>query len=234
VPDLVRTDEMHRSNPPDHALHDLDLVAASIDGDLADHQRAAADALVATCTSCAELRRDLVALAAATRALPRSATARRDFRLDAQQAARLRRGGLLRRLLRPLAAPGSAARPMAAAFTTLGLAGLLVANILPSLFGGAASGVPTGAGSGGARLDNLAAASNAPVAAPVAGQGPAATGSGGAGYQAAPGPTTSRARPSTPPRTRRGTRPTRARARPAGRRPPPCPPTSHSPSQTSC
>src|SRR5690242_18373452 len=139
MPDLVPTDEMDRTNPADHAFHDLDLIAASIDGDLPDPQRAAADDLAAACATCADLRRDLVALAAATRALPRSATAPRDFRLDAEQAARLRHRGLLRRLLRPLAAPGAAARPMAAAFTTLGLAGLLVANILPSLLGGAAS-----------------------------------------------------------------------------------------------
>ncbi len=159
MPDLVPTDEMNRTNLADHAFHDLDLIAASIDGDLPDPQRAAADDLAAACATCADLRRDLVALAAATRALPRSATAPRDFRLDAEQAARLRHRGLLRRLLRPLAAPGAAARPMAAAFTTLGLAG--------------------------GRLDTQTAASNAPVAAPVAGQGAAPSGgSGGSEYQA--------------------------------------------------
>src|SRR5262245_63268823 len=83
--------------------------------------------LIGACTSCADLRRDLVAIAAATRALPTRAVAPRDFRLTPAQAASLRRGGWLGSLLRPFAAPRSAVRPMAMAFTSLGLAGLLVA-----------------------------------------------------------------------------------------------------------
>lgn len=179
---------MHPSNLANHAQHDLELIAASIDSDLTGTERAAADALLAGCASCADLRRDLVAVASAARALPRTMTAARDFRLDAAQAARLRQGGVLRRLLRPFAAPRSAARPMAAAFTTLGLAGLLVANILPGLIGSAASG--------GARMSDshgpapaasaAAAGTNVPVAVPVAGQpGATTTGRDGNEYQVA-------------------------------------------------
>ena len=126
---------MHVPAPAEHARHDLDLIAAHVAGDLAASDRTRAEALLDTCTSCAGLRRDLIAIAAATRALPRTAQAPRDFRLDAAQAARLGRRSWLRRLLQPFGAQRSTVRPMAAAFTSLGLAGLLVANILPSLVG---------------------------------------------------------------------------------------------------
>ena len=138
---------MHDSIPAEHAQHDLELIAGHAAGDLADTQRSRADALIQSCASCADLRRDLVALAAATRMLPASA-APRDFRLTAAQAARLRRGGWRKALLRPFAAPRSTIRPMAMAFTSLGLAGLLVTTILPSLFlfGSAGSAAPGAAG----------------------------------------------------------------------------------------
>lgn len=130
---------MHVPTPVDHARHDLDLIAAHVAGDLPTSERTRADALLQACSSCADLRRDLIALAAATRALPRTAAAPRDFRLSAAQAARLRRGSWLRTLLRPFASPRSATRPMAAAFTSLGLAGLLVASIVPGFIGGQAA-----------------------------------------------------------------------------------------------
>lgn len=135
---------MHVPAHADHERHDLDLIAAHVAGDLSQSDRPRADALLQSCSSCADLRRDLIAVAAATRALPRTIPAPRDFRLDAAQAARLRRGSWLRTLLQPFGAPRSAARPMAAAFTTLGLAGLLVANILPSLVGSPAGGAAQG------------------------------------------------------------------------------------------
>jgi hypothetical protein len=129
---------MHHSNPADHAQHDLDLIAGHAAGDLDDTDRTRAEALLQSCTSCADLRSDLVALASATRILPTVTTAPRDFRLTAAQAARLRRPGFLKSLLRPFAGPRSGARPMAMAFTSLGLAGMLVANILAGLLGSAA------------------------------------------------------------------------------------------------
>ena len=173
---------MTHSIPAEHAQHDLDLVAGHAAGDLTDTQRIRADALLQSCTSCADLRRDLVAIASATRTLP-AAPAPRDFQLSPAQAARLRRGGWVRSLLRPFAAPRSVARPFAMAFTSLGLAGLLVTSILPSLIGGSAASAPMGA--------PLPAASSA--AAPEAGgadsQGqPSATGDQAFGPLGRPSP----------------------------------------------
>jgi hypothetical protein len=160
---------MTHSIPAEHAQHDLDLIAGHAADDLTDTQRIRADALLQSCTTCADLRRDLVAIASATRTLP-ALSANRDFRLSADQAARLRRGGWIKSLLRPFAAPRSAARPMATAFTTLGLAGLLVANILPSLLGGATASGPMPAAL------PAATAGSAPEVDGVYGQGaPAAT-----------------------------------------------------------
>ncbi len=173
---------MTHSIPAEHAQHDLDLVAGHAAGDLTDTQRIRADALLQSCTSCADLRRDLVAIASATRTLP-AAPAPRDFQLSPAQAARLRRGGWIKSLLRPFAAPRSIARPFAMAFTSLGLAGLLVTSILPSLIGGSAASAPMGA--------PLPAASSA--AAPEAGgadsQGqPSATGDQAFGPLGRPSP----------------------------------------------
>src|SRR5262245_45751741 len=141
---------MHPSAQSDHARHDLDLIARHAAGDLADSDLAAADRLLSTCTSCADLRRDLVAIAAAIRALPAS-TSTRDFRLDESQAAALRRGSWLRALLRPFAATRSGLRPMAAAFASLGVAGLLFVTVLQSLGSPASAPAPemfTGQGQG--------------------------------------------------------------------------------------
>jgi hypothetical protein len=71
----------------------------------------------------------------------------RDFTITAEQAARLRRTGWLGTLLAPFAGARSAARPLAATFTTLGLVGVFVAAAVPALVGGAASmAAPEGAG----------------------------------------------------------------------------------------
>jgi hypothetical protein len=145
----------------DHARHDPDLIAGHAAGDLSDTDRRVADALIAACAPCAELRRDLVAIAAATRSLPAPAASARDFRLEPAQAERLRRGSWLRRVLRPFAAP-SGVRPLAAAFTSLGVAGLFVAIVLPGMF-------MMGAASAPAERDlGQAAGTFAPAAAPVA------------------------------------------------------------------
>lgn len=130
---------MHHSATPDHAAHDLVLVAAHAGRDSSADANAAT-ALIASCTACAALHRDLVAIAAATRSLPRTAAAPRDFRLSEAQADGLRNGSWLRALLRPLASARSAARPLAAALTSAGIAGLVLAAFAPGLLGGAASG----------------------------------------------------------------------------------------------
>jgi hypothetical protein len=157
---------MHHSIPAEHARHDIDLIAGHAAGDLSDTERGRADALLNSCSSCAELRRDLVAIASATRTHAASAPAPRDFRLTPAQAARLRRGGWIKALLRPFAAPGSSSRPLAMAFTSLGLAGLLVLNILPSLFGSTGALAPQAAGP--APEASAAAAATAAPAFPVA------------------------------------------------------------------
>ena len=146
----------------DHAHHDVVLIAGHAAGDLSDSDRATADALLSGCEPCAELRRDLVAIAAATRSLPAPALPARDFRLDPAQADRLRRGSRLRGLLRPFASTRSAVRPMAAAFTSLGLAGLFVATVLPGMFGSAASAPAQ------ERDQFVGAGAPAPTAAPAA------------------------------------------------------------------
>ncbi|HXG26088.1 MAG TPA: hypothetical protein VNL94_04440 [Candidatus Binatia bacterium] len=129
---------MHPSWPL-HAEHDTLLIAAHAAGDLTESEAARASELLASCPDCAGLHRDLVAIAAATRALPRDARAPRDYRLTADQAQRLRRGSRLRALLRPFASTGTAGRTLAASFTSLGVAGLLVAAFVPGMLGGASS-----------------------------------------------------------------------------------------------
>jgi anti-sigma factor RsiW len=150
---------------PNHPDHDLLLVSAHAAGDLAESERTRAQALLTTCEPCADLHRDLIAIAAATRVLPKLATAPRDFRLAPEQAARLRRGSWLRAVLAPFGAARSATRPMAAAFTSLGLAGLLVATFLPGMLGTAAS-APQRESLGGA---GQSAAPAGPVTRPVEG-----------------------------------------------------------------
>ena len=123
----------------DHSNHDHALIAAHACGDLVESDRTRAQALMDTCHDCAELHADLLSIVSATRALPAMSAAPRDFRLDRTQADRLGRGSWLRAALRPFASAHSATRPIAAAFTSLGIVGLLVASSLPTLVGGTAS-----------------------------------------------------------------------------------------------
>ncbi|HUG29273.1 MAG TPA: hypothetical protein VMQ65_01995 [Candidatus Limnocylindria bacterium] len=167
---------MQHPNPTDHqthALHDAILVAGHAAGDLTDSELARAQALIDSCLPCADLHRDLTALAAATRALPNLASAPRDFRLDAEQAARLSRGSWLRTALRPFGSARSATRPMAAALTSLGLAGLFVVTIMPGLFGSAASP--------GAQRENTLDGAPVSTIAPAAAPGGSVTGLGAQG-----------------------------------------------------
>jgi len=162
---------MDHSAHLDHARHDPTLIAGHAAGDLSSSDVAAAADLVSTCTSCAELHRDLLALSVATRALPRVARAPRDFRITADQAARLHHRTWVGSLLRPFASAHSVTRPLAAAFTSVGVAGLLVAMFVPGLLGGAAS-APARESTQSAAM----AASEAPKAAPGAAGAPSGDG----------------------------------------------------------
>ena len=75
--------------PDRHDTHDPALVASLFDGDLGGSELTTAQLWVASCTSCASLYADLLALSQATRAQP-TPPRTRDFRLTAEDAARLR------------------------------------------------------------------------------------------------------------------------------------------------
>jgi uncharacterized protein YjeT (DUF2065 family) len=114
-----------------HAQHDQFLVASLAAGDLAGTDRDRATALVTSCPDCAGLHDDLLAIARATAALP-AAVRSRDFRISAEQAARLRPAGW-RRFIAAFSSPRLAmTRRLGIGLTTLGLAGLLV-SALPSM-----------------------------------------------------------------------------------------------------
>jgi hypothetical protein len=72
----------------DHQDHDPELIVALLDRDVPDADRAAAQALVASCRPCAELHADLVSLALATAAVPLPPRPR-DFTLTRAMAAAL-------------------------------------------------------------------------------------------------------------------------------------------------
>lgn len=131
------TDDMHASAA--HPTHDTMLVATLADRTVAGSEREAAEALVATCGMCAALHADLVALSAATRAMPTPARVR-DYTLTSDDAARLRRGGWRRWVAAFGTSRDMLSRPLAVGLTTLGLAGLLVATVPSALqVGGATS-----------------------------------------------------------------------------------------------
>ena len=113
-----------------HAAHDTLLIAALAADDLTGAARSDAETRLAACPECAALHADLVAIAAATTALPAPARPR-SFTLAPEQAARLAPSPW-RRLLAGIGGPTGFARPLAATFTTLGIAGLLL-TALPSL-----------------------------------------------------------------------------------------------------
>jgi anti-sigma factor RsiW len=132
------TGEMTHSTQ-NHEAHDRLLIASLVDRSISDSERSIAERQLNACPACAQLREELVALAAAMRALPVPAR-KRDFTLTRADAPRLRVSGW-RRLV---AAIGSTrdvfSRPLAIGLTTLGLAGLLVATVpMPFGTGGATS-----------------------------------------------------------------------------------------------
>lgn len=127
-----------------HAAHDRLLIANLVDRSPSDTDRALARDQLANCSDCAILYEDLVALSAATRAMPVQARPR-DFTLTQADAERFR----IRGWRRLLAAVGSSrdafSRPLAVGLTTLGLAGLLVATIPAVLPQGGATSLPAAA-----------------------------------------------------------------------------------------
>jgi hypothetical protein len=187
-----------------HEQHDPMLVVSFASGDLApdDRDRATAQSLVESCTDCARLHDDVIAIAKATKALP-PATRTRDFQLSPEQAATLRPAGL-RRFLAGLAAPGSIfTRQLGAGLATLGIAGLLISGMPSISLGGSAasaSAAPEMRLTGPA--DNLYAPSevtgeavqglpdaSAAASAPAASSYPVyAAGGAEAGASASPGP----------------------------------------------
>ena len=139
----------------DHASHDTILVSSLADHSLPAAERAAAEALVATCSQCADLHADLLALRAATRAMPTPARPN-DYSLTERDAMRLRSGGW-RRFVAILGTSRDAlSRPLAVGLTTLGLAGLLVSAAPSFMMGSASSSAPTSisASAGGAAAEN--------------------------------------------------------------------------------
>jgi len=99
---------------PDHLTHDPELIAAYAAGDATGPALDQAADLVAGCTECADLHRDLRAISTALPELP-APVRRRDFRLTPEQAASLRPAGW-RGVLAAFAAPRfrlAAPRPLA-------------------------------------------------------------------------------------------------------------------------
>lgn len=146
------TDDPRRPVAAAHPEHDLLSIAALADRqgtDLAAPERRRAEALVADCTECADLYRDLKDL---DEVLPTTSVPSRprDFRLTAADARRLRPAGW-RRWWRSIGSSrDTLTRPLALGLTTLGLVGLLLGSV-PSFLSGS-SGV-SGSASGAAPAD---------------------------------------------------------------------------------
>lgn len=183
---------------PDHDS----LMVAFDAGDLAGAELRAAASLAASCTGCAALVHDLAAIRGAMTALP-VPPRRRDYRLTADDAARLRPSGW-RRVLEWLAAPGSTVRPLATGLATLGVVGLLLTSGLPGLLGGFGSaGAAPVMAPAESPIDNAAPGTSGGVELQGT-YGPAAVPSGASGYDpglaatAAPAPVPSAAPASVP------------------------------------
>jgi anti-sigma factor RsiW len=131
---------------PDHATHDPLLIAADLDGTLDARDTGRVQDWLAACSTCATLRSDFETLAVATRMLP-TPPRPRDFSLTESDAERVRgRSWGLRRALAAFDSPrASFTRPLAVGLTTMGLAGLLIANIPSVALFGAAGAAPMAA-----------------------------------------------------------------------------------------
>jgi anti-sigma factor RsiW len=125
-----------------HASHDPELIAAAVSGALEAPERRLIETWLTTCTPCADLHADLLAIVSAERALPTPARTR-DFQLTPADAHRLQPRGF-RAILAVIGSSRDAfSKPLALGLTTLGLVGLLVGTV-PSLgMGGAATSLST-------------------------------------------------------------------------------------------
>ena len=152
------TEPLQPTSASAHAAHDLTIIAAlaARTPDPSDVQVGSAREQLAACNACTDLLADLVALQAV---LPTTSTPSRprDFSLTPTDAARLRRDGWRRILGFFGSARDNISRPLAIGFTTLGIAGLLVAA-LPSMYG---------AGGGQAVLSPVGAAVEQAAPAPA-------------------------------------------------------------------
>jgi hypothetical protein len=139
-----------------HTQHDPMLMVSLASGDLApaDPDHVTAQSLLTSCTECARLHDDVLAIARATKVLPAVARTR-DFRITDEQAAKLRPAGV-RGFLGRLAAGPLLSRQLGAGLATLGLAGLLITAGPSIQIGGFASS--------GAAASQPAAAAPAPAA----------------------------------------------------------------------
>ena len=181
-PDREPDTQATQATQATHATHERGLIAARAAGDLIGPELADADALLERCRACRALHDDLLAIAAATRALPAPARSTElDYRISADRASRLRRGAFWRRLLRPFGRQGSpTVRPLAAAFTTLGLAGLMLVA-LPSLQLGSGAAAPLAAIGSEVPRDAQGLTASPEIAQPDTMASPGATGRAAAG-----------------------------------------------------
>jgi hypothetical protein len=185
------TEPIKPATRSDHATHDPVWMAAlaAKDPDLTPADAARAQAALASCTACADLFADLVAVSAA---IPSAAIPARprDFTLTPADAARLRARGLRRWFSAIGSARDGITFPLALGLTTMGIAGLLLATVpgaLTGSAGGAAqtlstvgSAVEPGSGGGNAAASARAALPAPPAAsaaAPAATSAPAAAAS---------------------------------------------------------
>jgi hypothetical protein len=154
-----------------HPRHDAVSISASVDRGIPTPPSLAA------CLACFGLRADLLALRSF---LPTASTPRRrrDHRLTTADASRLRRRGW-RRLVAAIGTTGDGlSRPLAASFTALGLAGILLGTVpgSPALgtFGSAATAPIAGHSHAlEAPRDSVAAHDGGPGRLPIAGRGSA-------------------------------------------------------------
>ncbi len=153
-----------------HASHDTLLVASLADHSSAGPERDRATALVESCTLCAGLHDDLIALSAAIRDMP-TPPRPRAYTLGPADAARVRPSGWRRLIAGIGTARDGFSRPLAVGLTTLGLAGLLVATVPSILTTGNATGASSVAdGASAQELAKDSVSSPGPSLSAMAGQ----------------------------------------------------------------
>jgi hypothetical protein len=164
--------EPHLPKPSPHAAHDLTLIAAlaARTSDLTEPQVTTANEQLASCEACTALLADLVTLQTA---LPTTSTPPRprDYSLTPADAERLRRTGWRRFLGLIGSARDNVSRPLAVGFTSLGVAGLLLASASSLIGGGSTQAILSPVG---AAVEQAAPAASA---APMATGAPAAAAS---------------------------------------------------------